>query len=125
MNNLRENAISEKSMDYAEKVIHVYRKLRNQKEFILANQFLRSGTSIGANIAEAKHAQSRNDFINKLSISQKETTESRYWLELLYKVNILDSKDTADLLQQNEELQRILTAIIRKLKSNPTPNKNS
>jgi len=79
----RKNIIKEKSFEFAVEVVSLYKVLVEKKEFILSKQIVRSGTSIGANIREAEHAQSKADFINKLSISLKEANETEYWLDLL------------------------------------------
>jgi len=82
----KENVIADKSLDFAERMIKLYKYLTNtKKEFILAKQVLRSGTSIGAYIAEAQGCQSDADFVAKLHISLKECHETSYWLKLLYR----------------------------------------
>lgn len=79
-----ENIIEKKSFDFAIRIVKLYKFLCNEKnEFVLSKQLLRSGTSIGANVAEAQQAQSKADFISKISIALKEATESKYWLRLL------------------------------------------
>ena len=79
-----ENIIENKSFHFAIRIVNLYKYLcRTQKEFILSKQLLRAGTSIGANVAESQQAQSRADFISKLSIALKETSETKYWLRLL------------------------------------------
>ena len=80
-----ENKILEMSFDFSLQIIQLYKILIEQKEYVLSKQLLRSGTSIGANIEEAIAAQSRKDFISKLSIASKEARETRYWLRLLDK----------------------------------------
>jgi four helix bundle protein len=92
---------------------HLIRELR---EFTLAKQVLRSGTSIGANIEESVHAQSRVDFIHKLSIAQKEANETNYWLRLLKESEILEPRLACSLLADCEELQRLLAASIKTAK---------
>ena len=80
----KENIIQQKSFAFALRIVHLYRYLTNEKkEFVLAKQALRSGTSIGANIEEAIGAQSEKDFLSKLSIAYKEARETKYWLNLL------------------------------------------
>jgi len=82
--NENKSILKEKSFDFAVLVVNLYKELTEQKrEFIMSKQLLRSGTSIGANIREAKNAESKNDFIHKLAISQKECDETIYWLDLL------------------------------------------
>lgn len=77
------SVIQEKSFQFALQVIQLYRELQNEREYVLSKQLLRSGTSIGANVEEASAAQSRNDFIAKMSIASKEARETCYWLRLL------------------------------------------
>ena len=114
----KENLIQEKSYQFALKAIQVYKTLIKEKEFVISKQFLRSATSIGANIAEGIQAQSKKDFIHKLSISQKEAFETHYWIRLLKDAFYLDSKIADDLLTNCEEIQKILTAIIKTSKNN-------
>ena len=115
---MKENLIEVKSFEFAKCIIRIYRHLsEEQREYVLSKQLLRSGTSIGANIAEAKHAQSKADYITKLAIAQKEANETNYWLRLLNETDYLDNKTFSALYQQNEELQRLLTAILKTLKS--------
>lgn len=77
------------SMEFAVEIINLIKELQGNKEFIISNQIGRSGTSIGANISEAQYAQSKADFFAKLKIALKETNETMFWLELLYKTNYL------------------------------------
>ena len=79
---------------------------------MLSRQLLKSGTSIGANIREAEHAQSKADFINKLSISLKEANETEYWLDLLYETNYLSDDMFHNLKNKNVELLKLLISII-------------
>ena len=88
------------------------------KEFALSKQVLRSGTSIGANIEESIHAQSKTDFIHKLSISQKEASETSYWIKLLRDSDYLNNKLASSLLNDCEEIQKLLTSSIKTAKSN-------
>ena len=77
--------VEQKSFQFAVRIVRLYKYLRSvKKEFVLAKQLLRSGTSIGANVAEAQQAQSRADFISKMNIALKETAETNYWLRLLH-----------------------------------------
>ena len=96
----------------------MYRFLNEQKkEFILAKQILRSGTSIGANIAEAQDAQSNLDFIHKYSIALKEARETEYWLNLLKESEYIDEISFKSIIIDCEELIKLLVATIKKLKS--------
>jgi four helix bundle protein len=90
-----------------------------KKEFVLSKQLLRSGTSIGANTRESKNAQSKKDFLNKLNIALKEADETGYWLELLYKTDFLTQEEYTSINNDNSELIKILTTIIKKLKIDP------
>jgi four helix bundle protein len=81
---LKENVLREKSYTFALRIVRAYRFLvAEKKEYVLSRHLLRAGTSIGANVAEANQAQSRPDFISKLSIALKESVETEYWLNLL------------------------------------------
>ena len=112
--NARENAVQEKSLQFAVRIVKLCRIIRNEKhEYELASQLLRSGTSIGANISESKNAQSRNDFINKLNVALKEGDETEYWLTLLYKAEILDKRSYDSIHADCAELIRLLTSIIK------------
>jgi four helix bundle protein len=93
-----------------------------RREFTLSKQVLRSGTSVGANIEEAVHAQSRTDFIHKLSIAQKEANETNYWLRLLKESEMLNPKLAESLLGDCEELQRLRAASIITAKSKLNTN---
>jgi len=92
----------------------------SKKEYILSKQLLRSGTSIGANINEAQAAQSKKDFVAKMSIASKEARESKYWIELLIKTEYLDkdNKHTQSLLNDIEELTKLLTSIVKSSQNN-------
>ena len=82
---MKETEVKDKSLAFAKRVVFAYRYLCDErKELVLSKQFLRCGTSIGANIAEAQYGSSRKDFLNKLYISLEECAETLYWLELLY-----------------------------------------
>jgi len=116
----KDNVIQAKSYDFALRIVLFVKNLqKDQKEFVLTKQLLRSGTSIGANIEEALQGQSRKDFIAKLSISLKENHETRFWLRLLKDSQIAPEIDIDDLLQELEEIKRILTAIIKTSKLTP------
>lgn len=111
--------ILSKSKDFALCIINLYKYLiYNKKEFVISKQILRSGTSIGANAKEASLAQSKADFIAKLSISLKETGETEYWLELLYESEYIDKERFEVLYSKNKELIKIITSIIKTTKNN-------
>ena len=105
-----------KSFDFAVRIVNLYKHLCYDKnEYVLSKQLLRSGTSIGANTNEAQAAQSKNDFIAKMAIASKEARESKYWIELLIKTNYLEahSKHTKSLLNEIEEIVKLLTSIVK------------
>ena len=111
---MKENLISDKSKQFALRIINLYRYLcEEKKEYVLSKQLLRSGTSIGANIREALRGQSKADFYAKLNISLKEASESEYWLELLHESGYLDDKSFNSIHSDCEELLKILVAITK------------
>jgi len=113
-----ENKIVELSFDFAITMIDLYRQLVDKKEFILSKQLLRSGTSIGANVEEALAAQSRKDFISKMSIASKEARETRYWLRLLNKSKLVNL-DYRPYLESIEHIINILTKIVKTTVESP------
>lgn len=109
--------IQQKSRDFAIRIINCYKYLTEEKkEFVMSKQLLRCGTSIGANTRESKNAQSRTDFLSKLSIALKEADETAYWLDLLQATDYLDKKMFDSLNDDCVELIKMLTAIIKTLK---------
>ncbi len=108
----KENLILEKSFNFAIDIIALYKDLKSNNEFVLSNQILRSGTSIGANVQEATAASSRKDFINKMCIASKEARETKYWLKLLQKSQIIQY-DYEDYIEKSDEIIRIITAIVK------------
>ena len=113
----RENVLRVKSYSFALRIVKAYKYLiAVKKEFVLSKQLLRSGTSIGANVAEANQGQSRPDFISKLSIALKESVETEYWLNLLRESEYLTPEQTQSLLEECRELIRILTSSIKTAK---------
>ena len=108
---------TEKSENFAVKIVSLYKFLTFERhESVISKQLLRSGTSIGANIAEANFAESKGDFIHKLSISRKECAETAYWLKLLFRSGYMDKPMYDSFNTEAYELLRILTAIITQLK---------
>ena len=109
--------LQEKSEHYSFRIMRLYRfLLESQHEDTVSKQILRSGTSIGANIAEAQNAQSNADFINKLSIALKEANETRYWISCIYNASLIDEKGYTSLLGDVEEIIKILTSSIKTVK---------
>jgi four helix bundle protein len=114
---MKESILREKSYQFALRIIKLYKFISTEKkEFVLSKQILRSGTSIGANVEESNQAQSKTDFIHKLSIAQKESAETNYWLRLLRDSEYLSDKQAESLLIDCEELQRLLTSSIKTAK---------
>ncbi|MCW5961435.1 MAG: four helix bundle protein [Pyrinomonadaceae bacterium] len=112
------NNLKDKSYKFALRIVNLYKFLaKEEKEYVLSKQVLRSGTSIGANVTEATQAQSKPDFIHKLSIAQKEAFETEYWLNLLRDAKFISESQAESLLYDCNELQKILTASIKTSKS--------
>jgi len=115
----KENVLKSKSYAFALRIVNLYKHLcTNEKEYVLSKQVLRSGTSIGANIAEGNRAQSRMDFVHKLSISLKEADETEYWLNLLRDSKYITAEQADSLLTDCLQLQKILTSSIKTAKAN-------
>ena len=114
---MRENVLLDKSFAFAIRIVNLYKYLcAEKKEYLLSKQLLRCGTSIGANVNEAQDAQSRNDFISKLSISLKEARESKYWIELLKETGYLSEKEANNILADLIEIIKLLISIIKSTK---------
>jgi len=112
----------DRSFAFAVRIVKLYQHLLDKKEFVLSKQMLRSGTSIGANIREAQNAESKNDFIHKLAISQKECEETMYWLELLQETNFLTKYEFDAINKDAQEILKMLRSAILTAK-NKTRNK--
>ena len=111
--------LKDKSFKFAVRIVRLYKYLNSEKkEYILAKQLLRSGTSIGANIREALNGESKMDFIHKLGIAQKECDETLYWLELLKETKILSQKEFQSIYNDGNEILKMIRSIILKTKSN-------
>ena len=112
-----ENVIESKSFHFATRIVKLAEYLELEKKaYVLARQILKSGTSIGANVAEAHYAQSTADFISKMSIALKETNETDYWLHLLQDTGYLTGKETESLRADCAELNKILSSIVKTAK---------
>jgi four helix bundle protein len=115
---MKTSILKDKSYAFAIRSVKLFQYLTAEhKEYVLSKQLLRSGTSIGANIEEAFQGESRSDFIHKLSIANKEAFETHYWLRLLRDSEILTKKQAESLLQECDEIQRMLVAAIKTSKS--------
>ena len=116
---LKDNLIADLTEDFALRIIEMFRYLRREKrELVISMQVYRSGTSIGANVAESKNAQSKADFINKLSIALKEAGETEFWLRLLYKSHTISEKEYASIQNDLNIIIGTLIKIIKKTKEN-------
>ena len=109
---MKENIIATKTFDFALSVVNLFVQLKKENEFIISKQILRSATSIGANVEEAIAAQSRKDFIHKMSIASKEARETKYWLRLLDKSNLTQIA-VDNYLIEIEHIINIITKIIK------------
>jgi len=108
------NEILDLSFNFALDIIELTKYLKMNKEFVISNQLLKSGTSIGANVSEAQAAQSAKDFIAKMSIASKEARETEYWIRLLDKSKTIDSyKNKSKLFDQIHSIIKLLTSIIK------------
>lgn len=113
-----ENAIQEKSYAFAIRIVKLYRYLTEKKnEYVLSKQLLRSGTSIGANVEEGIGGQSGKDFFSKLNIAYKEARETHYWLRILRDTNYLSTKESVAILEDCNELLKIIGSIIKTMKT--------
>ena len=119
----RDSVTLDKSKNFAIRIVRLYQYLcTEKKEFVLSKQLLRSGTSIGANLAEAIYGISDKDFLSKMYISLKECAETKYWLELLFKTDYLTEQQYPSINEDCTELSKLLTSSAKtmsiKLKSN-------
>ncbi len=110
--------LEEKTYAFALRIIKAYNFLTSKNEYVLSKQLLRAGTSIGANCREATYAQSKMDFINKLSIALKEANETIYWLELLHDSDFIDDKSFNSVHDDGLEILKLLISIIKTSKEN-------
>jgi four helix bundle protein len=115
----RKDILKEKTVEFALQIIALYKILStDKKEFVMSKQLLRSATSVGANVREAKNAESKNDFIHKLSIAQKECDESLYWLELLHKSGYITSPENDTYSDSAIQILKIIRSSILTTKQN-------
>jgi len=113
---MKENLIANISYDFALKIIGLCRALSAKKEFIVSQQLLKSGTSIGANVEEALSGQSRADFVAKMSIALKEARECNYWLRLIRDSEMICQEEISATFKESGSILRILTSIIKTTK---------
>jgi len=116
---MSQNIFKNKSFDFALRIVKLYQFLCfEKKEFVLSNQLLRSGTSVGAMVRESEQAESKSDFIHKLAVAQKEANESDYWLELLFQSDFLNEIQYKSLKSDIVEINKILASILVSTKKN-------
>ncbi len=116
---MKNNIIKSKSFSFAIRIVKLYKYLSDDKrEFVLSKQLLRSGTAIGALIKESEHAESKADFIHKLSIALKEANETEYWLMLLNETDYISVQEFESINNDMVELLKLLISIIKTSKSN-------
>ncbi|PUZ30010.1 four helix bundle protein [Chitinophaga costaii] len=119
MEERKDNIILEKTFSFAVRVVKLYQFLGTEKkEFVLSKQLLRCGTSVGANVREAIHAESKMDFIHKLGVAQKEISETIYWLDLLHATKYLKKNEHTSIKNDAEEIIKIIKSIILTTKKN-------
>ena len=115
---MADSVLRDKAKEFAKDMIFLCREIKsNHKEAVLVNQLLRSSTSIGANLHEAQYAQSKNDFISKLEIAQKECFETEYWLELLYETNCIEEEKYKKVQNECGTIRRMLISSLKTIKS--------
>ena len=111
---MKDNIVKEKSLAFSVRIVNLHRYLTQEKrEFIISKQIYKSGTSIGANIAEAQRAQSTADFVAKMKIALKEANETQYWLQLLHQTQYLTDREFESIHGDAVEILKLLTAICK------------
>lgn len=116
--NIMDNVIENKSFQFAIRTVRLYKFLcEEKKEYILSKQLLRAGTSIGANVTEYQQAQSKPDFVSKISIALKEASETKYWIKLLGATEYLSENQTKSILDDCVEIEKILVTILKSAKN--------
>ena len=115
---MKENVVQKKSYAFALRIVKLYRWLcKTKKEFVLAKQILRSGTSIGANVEEAIGGQSEKDFYSKMTIAYKETRETHYWLRLLHDAEFINTNLYQTIIADYKKLLKLIGSITKTMKS--------
>ncbi len=114
---MKENIVKDKSFKFAVEIVNFYKELAySKKEFVMSRQLLKSGTSIGANVREAEFAQSKANFISKMSISLKEANETDYWIDLLRATDFIDEKQFQNYKVKSNEILKLLVSIVKSSK---------
>ena len=112
-----------KCVDFSIRIVNLYRYLTEEKkEYVISKQILRSGTSIGANLAEAQYGISKKDFLSKTYISLKETAETMFWLDVLYRSDYLCEKEYSSIMNDCEELKKLFMSITKSTKESLNNN---
>ena len=126
MSGLRENIIISKTESFADRIAKMYKYLseKRQGDKDMLKQIVRSGTSIGANVSEGQFAQTRADFLTKMTIALKEANETRFWLKRLYAYGSLTDSEFDSIIKDNEEIINILTTITRTTRKNMRNDSN-
>lgn len=118
-----DNTIKTKSEDFAVRIVGLYKYLVEKKsEYVMSKQMLRGGTSVGANISEALCGISRKDFLSKMYIAFKECNETKYWITLLYRTDYISEKEKNSIMNNCEELLRMLSSITKTTSAALIPN---
>jgi four helix bundle protein len=118
----RPNPVREKSFAFALRVVKLAKYLQEEKrEYVLSKQVLRSGTAVGALVSEAEHAQSKADFINKMSIALKEANETDYWIDLLHQSDYITQESYDSIHPNIQELIKLLVSIVKSSKARTNP----
>ena len=110
--------LGEKVEAFTKRVVKATKYIKEHKEYSLADQFFRSGTSIGANCSEATFAVSKADFVNKLSIALKETNETCHWIEVIYAADLIDNNTFNSMMDDTVEIRKLLITIIKNTRTN-------
>lgn len=122
---MKENAVFIKSKEFAVRIVNLYRCLReDKKEYVMSKQLLRSGTSIGANIAESECAISDKDFLSKLYIAFKESAETQYWLDILFETAYLNSQEYESISVDCTEFKKMLSSITKTIRNKGNAEEN-
>ena len=120
---MKDNIIFKKSLAFSVRIVNLHRYLSDcKREYVISRQICKSGTSIGANVAEAQRAQSTADFVSKMKIALKEANETQYWLLLLHKTKYISDKEFFSMHNDLKEILRILTAICKHYPQSNHPN---
>ena len=115
---MKKNVVKDKSYQFSIRIVRLCQRLQKERnEYVLSKQLLRSGTAPGAMVREAEHAQSKADFINKMSIGLKEINESIYWINLLYDTDYVEIDDYESLIADAEEVLKLFISIVKSSKN--------